>query len=244
MEKTTPERKVLLREQDVFYVYDKRINKCVKEDCEGTVKYGLILKVNMPNGDTLNTFECNKCHMKYTAYPNYVRLTSSEELTIYNRDEVEARDKKRAADAAKQEARAKKKEFAKKNSSMPYGRKPYGKQADDKKPYDRKSYEKKPYDKKSYDNKSYEKKPYEKKPYDRKSYEKRPYDQKPYDKKNYERNSYDSYQSDRNRDYRSEKDGRRTYGQKEYRGGERTAYDKKSNSGGYQKRYYKNPKMK
>lgn len=228
MEKTTPEKKVLLREEDVFYVYDKRINKCVKEDCDGTVKYGLILKVNMPNGDTLNTFECNKCHMKYTAYPNYVRLTSSEELTIYNRDAVAARDKKRAADAAKQEARAKKKELAKqhaakKNGSKTYGKKPYGKKADEKKPY--------------------EKKPYEKKPYEKKAYGQRSSDQKPYEKKTYEKNSYDGYKSgERNRDYRSEKDRRNNYGQKEYRGGNRSTYDKSGNSGGYQKRYYKNPK--
>lgn len=105
MEKKAPERKVRLREGDVFYVYDKRINKCIKEGCEGIVKYGLTLKVNMPNGDTLNTYECNKCHMKYTAYPNYVRLTETRWLTIYNRDEVTVRDKKRAADAAKQAAR-------------------------------------------------------------------------------------------------------------------------------------------
>ena len=108
MEKKAPEKKVLLRECDVFYVYDKRINKCIKEGCEGIVKYGLTLKVNMPNGDTLNTYECNKCHMKYTAYPNYVRLTETGELSIYNRDEVEVRDQKRASDAAKQAAREKK----------------------------------------------------------------------------------------------------------------------------------------
>ena len=89
MEKKAPEKKVHLREGDVFYVYDKRINKCVREDCEGIVKYGLTLQVNMQNGDTLNTYECNKCHMKYTA--------------------VDARDRKRAADAAKQAAREKKK---------------------------------------------------------------------------------------------------------------------------------------
>ena len=41
MEKKAPEKKVHLREGDVFYVYDKRINKCVREDCEGIVKYGL-----------------------------------------------------------------------------------------------------------------------------------------------------------------------------------------------------------
>ena len=108
MEKKAPERKVRLREGDVFYVYDKRINKCIREGCEGIVKYGLTLKVNMPNGDTLNSYECNKCHMKYTAYPNYVRLTETKGLSIYNRDEVDARDRKRAKDAAKQASREKK----------------------------------------------------------------------------------------------------------------------------------------
>lgn len=63
----------------------------------------------MENGDTLNTYECNKCHMKYTAYPNYVRLTETELLDIYNKEAVDARDRKRAADAAKQAAREKKK---------------------------------------------------------------------------------------------------------------------------------------
>lgn len=111
MEKKAPERRVRLREGDVFYVYDKRINKCIKEDCEGIVKYGLTLKVMMPNGDTLNTYECNKCHMKYTAYPNYVRLTEAGRLVIYNRDAVEARDQKRAADAKKHAAKKKRKPF-------------------------------------------------------------------------------------------------------------------------------------
>lgn len=111
MEKKAPERKVRLREGDVFYVYEKRINKCIKEDCEGTVKYGLTLKVMMPNGETLNTYECNKCHMKYTAYANYVRLTEAGGLTIYNRDVVEARDQKRAADAIKHAAKGKRKPF-------------------------------------------------------------------------------------------------------------------------------------
>ena len=111
MEKKAPERKVRLREGDVFYVYDKRINKCIREDCEGTVKYGLTLKVIMPNGDALNTYECNQCHMKYTAYPNYVRLTDAGGLCIYNHKEVKARDQKRAADAAKHAARGKRKPF-------------------------------------------------------------------------------------------------------------------------------------
>ncbi len=63
----------------------------------------------MQNGDTLNTYECNKCHMKYTAYPNYVRLTETKQLVIYNQEAVDACDRKRAADAAKQAAREKKK---------------------------------------------------------------------------------------------------------------------------------------
>ncbi len=109
MEKKAPEKKVHLREGDVFYVYDKRINKCVREDCEGIVKYGLTLQVNMQNCDTLNTYECIKCHMEYTAYPNYVRLTETKQLVIYNQEAVDARDRKRAADAAKQAAREKKK---------------------------------------------------------------------------------------------------------------------------------------
>ena len=54
----------------------------------------------MPNGDALNTYECNQCHMKYTAYPNYVRLAEAGGLCIYNHKEVKARDQKRAADAA------------------------------------------------------------------------------------------------------------------------------------------------
>lgn len=112
MEKKAPERKVQLRDGDVFYVYDKRINKCIREDCAGIVKYGLTLRVNMPNGDTLNTYECNKCRMKYTAYPNYVRLRETRWLTIYNQDEVTARDRKRAADAAKQAAGERKKTLA------------------------------------------------------------------------------------------------------------------------------------
>ncbi|MDE6940239.1 MAG: hypothetical protein K2P40_04760 [Lachnospiraceae bacterium] len=47
--------------------------------------------------------------MKYTAYPNYVRLTETKQLVIYNKEAVDARDRKRAADAAKQAAREKKK---------------------------------------------------------------------------------------------------------------------------------------
>ena len=43
MEKKVPERKVTLKDDDIIYVYDKRINKCIREDCEGVVKYGLVL---------------------------------------------------------------------------------------------------------------------------------------------------------------------------------------------------------
>ena len=41
MEKKVPERKVTLKDDDIIYVYDKRINKCIREDCEGVVKYDL-----------------------------------------------------------------------------------------------------------------------------------------------------------------------------------------------------------
>ncbi|MDE6363322.1 MAG: hypothetical protein K2L86_03515, partial [Lachnospiraceae bacterium] len=91
-----------------------RITKCSREDCAGTVKYCLTLKVMMPNGDALNTYECNKCHMKYTAYPNYVRLTETGGLCIYNSEEVQMRDRKRAADAVKHAAKAKRKPFGRK----------------------------------------------------------------------------------------------------------------------------------
>ena len=47
--------------------------------------------------------------MKYTPYPNYVRLTQPKLMKIYNQDEVTARDEKRAEDARKQEAREKRK---------------------------------------------------------------------------------------------------------------------------------------
>ena len=40
--------------------------------------------------------------MKYTPYPNYVRLSNPQELRILNKEEVEARDLKRAEDAKKQ----------------------------------------------------------------------------------------------------------------------------------------------
>ena len=203
MEKKVPERKVSLREEDVFYVYDKRINKCIKEDCEGTVKYGLVLRVSMVGEETCNCFECNKCHMKYTPYPNYVRLTKTDMMTIYNKDEVDARDRKRAEDALKQAAKDRRKQQGQGrkfiprrdkeqgSEGRPYGRKSFERRSYEKRPYDRdgfgKSYERKPYSKKPYD-----KKPYDKKPYDKESYEKKPYERKSYDQKPYERNYYSS----------------------------------------------------
>lgn len=107
MEKKVPQRRVLLREEDVFYVYDKRINRCINQNCAGTVKYGLILKVTVSDKEAVNCFECNKCHMKYMPYPNYVRLSNPVGLGIYNKEEVAARDRKRAEDAQRQAARAK-----------------------------------------------------------------------------------------------------------------------------------------
>ena len=105
MEKKVPERKVCLRGEDVFYIYDKRINKCAKEGCTGIVKYGLVLRVSVSETESFNCFECNKCHMKYSPYPNYVRLSKTDMLHIYNQEEVTARDEKRAEDARKQQKR-------------------------------------------------------------------------------------------------------------------------------------------
>lgn len=159
MEKKVPERKVSLRENDLFYVYDKRINKCIKADCEGTVKYGLIYKVNVDGEEHMNCFECNKCHMKYTPYPNYVRISKPELLTIMNQEQVTARDQKRAEDAAKQAARLKAEE-KRKNGGAKFGEK---KSFGEKKPFG----EKKFYgDRKPYGDRPYEKKPYEKRPFD------------------------------------------------------------------------------
>ncbi len=203
MEKKVPERKVSLRDEDIFYVYDKRINRCVKEDCEGTVKYGLVLKVGVSEEETLNCFECNKCHMKYTPYPNYVRLTKTDMLTIYNQDEVTARDLKRAEDARKQALREKKnngrKNYERVGFKKSFERKPYEKKPFEKKPYEHKPYERKPFEKKPYEGKSYDRKPFnkektenrsfERKPYVRKDFEQRPYEKKSYDNKSYERKS-------------------------------------------------------
>ena len=124
MEKKVPERKVTLKDDDIIYVYDKRINKCIREDCEGVVKYGLVLKTSITEDETLNCFACNKCHMKYTAYPNYVRITHPDLLHIYNQEEVTARDQKRAEDARKQALRDRRKNNA---ARKPFAHKPYHK---------------------------------------------------------------------------------------------------------------------
>lgn len=154
--------------------------------------------------------------MKYTPYPNYVRLTKTDMMTIYNKEEVDARDRKRAEDALKQAAREKRKQqgqgrFAPKrdneraSAGRPYERKfyeprSYDKKSYDKKPYEKKSYDRKPYEKKTYGERSYEKKSYsnnfygngsyERKSYDAEGYEKRSYEKKPYDNR---RNGYRSY---------------------------------------------------
>lgn len=173
MEKKVPERKVSLREEDVFYVYDKRINRCIKEDCEGNVKYGLVLRVSVSDEETINCFECNKCHMKYTPYPNYVRLTNTDMLDIYNKEEVVARDKKRAEDAAKQAAREKRKNMQTRGG--------FGRTASEKRPYERRNFDKN-------SGKNFEKKPYERKSYERSSYEKNSFEKRAYDKKAYAAN--------------------------------------------------------
>lgn len=200
MEKKVPERKVSLRDEDVFYVYDKRINKCIKEDCEGTVKYGLVLRVSVSEEETINCFECNKCHMKYTPYPNYVRLSKTDMMTIYNQEEVTARDQKRAEDAAKQAARDKRK-----NGSKSFGTRTFDNKSFEKRTFEKKPYEKKPYEKKSFGTKSYEKKPYDKKPYERKPFDSRnteyksSYGRKPYEKASYDKPSYEKSYYDRDR---------------------------------------------
>lgn len=213
MEKKVPERKVNLREEDIIYIYDKRINRCINDGCAGTVKYGLVLRVSVSEGETLNCFECNKCHMKYTPYPNYVRLTKTDMLHIQNKEEVEARDKKRAEDALKQAAREKKSResngFGKKPfERKPYDKKPYERKSYDKKPYDKKPFERKPFDKNNFDKNSegsFNKSSYEKNSYDKNSFERKPYERKSYEKKNYgyegryDRKPYsgNSYSSDR-----------------------------------------------
>lgn len=248
MEKKVPERKVSLREEDIFYVYDKRINKCIKEDCEGTVKYGLVLRVSMTGEETCNCFECNKCHMKYTPYPNYVRLTKTDMMTIYNKEEVDARDRKRAEDALKQAAREKRKQqgqgrFAPRRDNergsegRPYERKSYATRSYDKKSYDRKPYEKKPYDRKTYVKKPYEKKPFGNNSYGNGSYERKSYDRKPYGNSSYDRKSYDEEGYEK-RPYEKKSYGERTYDKKPYdsrRSGYRS-YNRNNNEGNYGER--------
>lgn len=220
MEKKVPERKVTLKDDDIIYVYDKRINKCIREDCEGVVKYGLVLKTSITEDETLNCFACNKCHMKYTAYPNYVRITHPDLLHIYNQEEVTARDQKRAEDARKQALRDRRKNNA---TRKPFAHKPYRRDHDSdsrdhstqgRKPYEgRRRYEdRKPYgegntseDRRTYRSRtsySEDRRPYgERKTYsERKSYgEEKTYgerssygEKKPYGNRNYH-NDHKSY---------------------------------------------------
>lgn len=259
MEKKVPERKVSLRDEDIFYVYDKRINKCIKEDCEGIVKYGLVLRVSMAEEETCNCFECNKCHMKYTPYPNYVRLTKTDMLTIYNKDEVDARDRKRAEDALKQAARDKRKQQGRRftpkrdtdqgTEGRLYERKPYARKSYERKSYENKSYENKPYEKKAYEKRTYENKPYEKKSYEHRSYEKKPYEQKSYesrsfDRKSYDRKPYDSKRSSYNSNAKRTNEGNGGNGERRKsnivitNGNYRKPYsDQKRSYGSYKNRY-------
>lgn len=267
MEKKVPERKVTLREEDVFYVYDKRINKCIKEDCEGTVKYGLVLKVSVSENESINCFECNKCHMKYTPYPNYVRLSNTDMMHFYNKEEIDARDKKRAEDAIKQAARDRKKmsqrSYVERNQ---FGKRPYEKKSYDKKPYGKRSYEGRPYDQNGYEKRpygkqysdSYGRRTYVSKPYNGQSYDKRPYDKadsarRPYNPNRYDRKPYEQSGFDKKayekKSFVSNDYGRKSYGQGGYeqRNYDRRSYERKtySNSSsynasrnfGYDKRY-------
>ncbi len=232
MEKKVPERKVTLKDDDIIYVYDKRINKCIREGCEGVVKYGLVLRTSVTEDETLNCFACNKCHMKYTAYPNYVRISKPELLHIYNQEEVTARDLKRAEDAKKQALRERRKNnFTRKTfghrpvyrgtdengaQGAAQGRKHY----EDGRPYG----EKRPYE----DRKPYgEKRPYEgRKPYgEKRSYEGR----KPYG----EKRSFDdrkSYGEKRSFDDRKSYDEKRSYGNRKPYGEHKNYEDRKSYS--------------
>lgn len=199
MENKAPERKVLLREKDIFYVYDKRINKCICENCEGTVKYGLILKVIVSNGETMNSYECNKCHVKYTPYANYVRLSNPEELVIYNKDEVAARDRKRADDALKEELRNKKmisakKPYEKNNNQNPkFKDNKYGKY----KSFGKTDYDKKDFGKRDIDKRNFDKRDFEQRTYDKKGFETRNSDVKAFKDKNFNK-GYKTISNNRN----------------------------------------------
>lgn len=249
MEKKVPERKVSLRDEDVIYIYDKRINRCIKEDCEGTVKYGLVLKVRVSEEESLNCFECNKCHMKYTPYPNYVRLSKTDMLTIYNQDEVTARDLKRAEDAKKQAMREKaatgnayRKAGEKKNYEKPYGKKPYVKRDSNDSFEEKKPYVKKPYEKKTYEKKSYEKKSYDRKPYENSSFEKKPFERRVNDRKGFAKKPVEGNYIERNA---VDKHGRKTSiviaannSQRSSYGSKRSFADRKAGYDSYRRREY------
>ena len=248
MEKKVPERKVTLREEDIFYVYDKRINKCIKEGCEGTVKYGLVLKVSVSENESINCFECNKCHMKYTPYPNYVRLTNTDMMHFYNKEEIDARDKKRAEDAIKQAARERKKlsqrSYGDKNQfgKRPYSKKPYGKKSYENRPYSQGGYERRSYDKTADDRRPYDK-PYASNSSGKKIYVSRPYngqsyDRKPYDRTDSAKRSYGSNGYDR-RSYEQSGFNRKPYEQSSFDKRPYDNYGKRSyNQGGYEQRNY------
>lgn len=226
MEKKVPERKVSLRDEDVFYVYDKRINKCIKEGCEGTVKYGLVLRVSVSEEETINCFDCNKCHMKYTPYPNYVRLSKTDMMTIYNQEEVTARDQKRAEDAAKQAARDKRKNGPKSFGNKSFENRSFENRSFEGRSFEKKPFEKKPYEKKAFGVRAYEKKPFERKSYERNSYERSSFEKAPFERKSYERKPFDS----RNSEYKSSY-GRNPYEKSSF---EKSAYEKNS----YEKNSY------
>ena len=234
MEKKVPERKVSLRDEDVFYVYDKRINKCIKEGCEGTVKYGLVLRVSVSEEETINCFECNKCHMKYTPYPNYVRLSKTDMMTIYNQEEVTARDHKRAEDAAKQAARDKRK-----NGPKSFGNRAFENKSFEKRTFEKRTFDKKPYDKKSFDKPSFEHKPYERKPFDNRNtgykplYEGKSYEGKSYERKSYERKPYEKSSYDKTSGYHKSFYDRDKKPYNRYAEGEERGYDSNSQNSKY-----------
>lgn len=178
MDKKVPEKNVNMKDEDVFFVYEKRINKCIKEGCEGVVKYGLIMKVNTGHDETINCFECNKCHMKYTPYPNFNRLVDKHLSNIFNAKEV-----------AEWQEHTKKKVELRKNSAAKltgskFGSKRVHSSNEAASGTEHRSTFKRTYEKKSYDRadgqNSYGKKSYEKRD-DDKSFQKnrKPYSAKP-----------------------------------------------------------------
>lgn len=145
--------------------------------------------------------------MKYTPYPNYVRLTRTDMLDIYNKEEVEARDRKRALDAIKHPSKDKKSQEVTSFERKPNDRNSFGKKNFDKKPYGRDSYEGKSFVKKAYGKDFSEKRTFEKKPYEKKSFDKRLNEnrlfegRKPFEKKNESGSLYNKSSYGNKRDY-------------------------------------------